>query len=454
MTALEQLGSFVAQSGREAVPDDVRELVELHLIDSVGAWIAGTATQEAKALLAFRRAMQARGGHDSSALDLATRCALTRLSEIDDIHLPSMTTPGSIVIPGALTLAAATPAAKADDVTAAILAGYEAMTRLGRAIDGPTALYRGIWPTYFAAPFGIAAVAARLNKLDQKQAANALALALIVAAPGVGHHNAPATSRWFAVGNAARNGLTAALAAQQGFTSDLKLAEGAFLSGIYGVTPDSAALTDGLGERTASTEVSFKPWCAARQTMAATQALREIIDSGVAPESITEINASVLPPHLKMIDHGVIAGDRASHLTSLPYCMAVAAMAPELAFDVHQSPPALPPAVRGFMSKIRVEADEGLLADYPRTWPARVRVVAGSGAHQRRVAHVPGDPALAFDRVHIGEKFLRFVMPMLGVERAERILARCSDVFVSGRFALLVEDIEAIFSLHPAALQE
>ena len=59
-------------------------------------------------------------------------------------------------------------------------------------------------------------------------AANALALALIFATPGVGHHNAPTTSRWFAVGQAARNGLTAALAAQQGFTSDLAADRGKF----------------------------------------------------------------------------------------------------------------------------------------------------------------------------------------------------------------------------------
>ena len=40
------------------------------------------------------------------ALDILINCALTRLSEVDDIHLASMITPGSIVIPGALTIAA------------------------------------------------------------------------------------------------------------------------------------------------------------------------------------------------------------------------------------------------------------------------------------------------------------------------------------------------------------
>ena len=56
-----------------------------------------------------------------------------------------------------------------------------AMTRLGRVISGPDVLYRGIWPTYFSAPFGIAAVAARLLQLDANQTAHALALALTLA---------------------------------------------------------------------------------------------------------------------------------------------------------------------------------------------------------------------------------------------------------------------------------
>ena len=440
MTALERLGQHVASGAPEP---DARELVELHLIDTVGAWIASAPTAEGRLLLRFRdetREAETDGG--SLALDLATRCALARLSEIDDIHLASMTTPGAIVIPGAVTLAAATPEAKADDLTAAILAGYEVMTRLGRAIDGPTALYRGIWPTYFAAPFGIAAVAARLLRLDAQAAANALALALTLAAPGVGHHNAQTTARWFSVGNAARNGLAAALAAKAGFTSDLKLIEGNFLSGVYGVTPDGVALTSGPGDSPALAQVSFKPWCAARQTMAATQALKEIIEGGVAPATMTAITATVLPPHLKMVDHGVAAGDRASHLTSAPYCMAVAAIAPDLAFEVGQSPASLPPPVRAFMNKITVEADERLLADYPRAWTARVSVEAASGRHERQLMHVPGDPARPFDRSRVRDKFLRFVSPVLGTAEAEQILTRCSEAFAGGQFASMVAQIE------------
>jgi 2-methylcitrate dehydratase PrpD len=326
-------------------------------------------------------------------------------------------------------------------VTAAIVAGYEAMIRLGRAIDGPSVLYRGIWPTYFAAAFAVAAMAARLRKLDAEAAANALALALTLAAPGVGHHNAATGARWFAAGNAAGNGLNAARAAAHGFTADRALIEGRFFPDVYGIALGVTALTDGLGERDALGDVSFKPWCAARQTMAATQAFKEIIDGGVSADAVDAIEVAVLPPHRKMIDHGVTSGDRASHLTSVQYALAAAALAPERAFLLSSAD--VTPGIRNFMGKIAVVSNESLLAEYPRRWPARVTVTAGGVRHERLVNDVPGDPARPFDRARVQEKFLRFVVPAVGRKQAEQILAHCDTSLKAWQIPLLVEKVES-----------
>ena len=135
-----------------------------------------------------------------------------------------MVTPGSIVVPSALTIAASLPDVGADDVAAAIIVGYEAMIRLGAAIDGPSVLYRGIWPTYFAAPFGAAAVAARLFRSTPADGERARHRA---DHGGAGRRPScrVTTARWLAVGHAAGRGLQAALSAGAGFTSDLKIAE-------------------------------------------------------------------------------------------------------------------------------------------------------------------------------------------------------------------------------------
>ena len=211
MTALETMGAFVARDIRGRVPETMRATAQFHVIDTVGAWIAGSRTAEGRALIAFA-ALRANG----KMPDIATPCALARLSEVDNIHLASTTTPGAIVIPAALTIAATQPQTNGTALLEAIVGGLEAMVRLGAAIGGPSVLYRGIWPTYFAAPFGAAAAASRLYELDAAQTAHALALALTLASPGVGHHNAVTTSRWFAVGDAAQRGLLAAQAARDG----------------------------------------------------------------------------------------------------------------------------------------------------------------------------------------------------------------------------------------------
>src|SRR5438309_9350356 len=263
------------------------------------------------------------------------------------------------------------------------------MVRLGAALGGPSILYRGIWPTYFAAPFGVAAVASRLLGLDEKQAANALAIALGFASPAVGRPSGPSTSRWLAIANAARSGVTAALSARSGFTGDLRIFEGEFFSAIYGLSPNQAALLD---DRPVLSDVSFKPWCAAKQTMAATQALKEIIEAGVSPSEMTQLAVSVPPPYLRMIDHGVVAGDRSSHLTSVSYQMALAAFAPDALFDVKQAPERVSGEIGAFMAKVTVKADDDLLRHYPKSWPARLEVTTPTGKHERVVIHVPGDP--------------------------------------------------------------
>jgi 2-methylcitrate dehydratase PrpD len=410
MSAIEQLAVHCARPDPLSGPQ--RERVALHVLDTIGALLAASRTPEGRMLLRLR------GQAGDMPQDIATLCAVTRLSEIDDIHLASMTTAGSIVIPAALVIAA-NRSADADAFAQAIVAGYEAMVRLNLALDGPGILYRGIWPTYFAAPVGTAAVAARLFGLDARQTAHALALALTYAAPGVGHHNAPTTARWVAAGHAARNGVMAAEAAQAGFTADLALLDGSFFPNVYGITPKLEALS---GERDVLADISFKPWCAARQTMAATQALKEIIADGVAPESITSVHASVLPPHQRMIDHGVKPGDRASYLTGLSYNMAAAAVAPELADVLSPIAGQVPDAVHAFMDKITIAADESLLADYPRIWPAHVVMTTASGRHEKRIEFVPGDPSRPFSADEVRAKFRRFVTPVLGADETEAIL--------------------------------
>ena len=449
MNGIDEFAGFVVRLRADEAAPETLDRLRLHVADSIGAWIAATQTPEGKLLISYRdrRRSGGRTSGDSLADDLATHCALTRLSEIDDIHLASMTTPGSIAVPAAMTVAAALPGADSADVAAAMLAGYEAMIRLGLAVKGPNILYRGIWPTYFAAGFATAAVAARLMRLDQRQTAQALALALTMASPTVGQHHASTTARWFLAGNAARGGLTAASAAQAGFTADTDVLQSRLFPDVYGIEPDLGAMNKAADGAPALAQVSIKPWCAARQTMAATQALREIFDRGVSAAEISEVAVYVPPPHLKMIDHGVQAGNRASFLTSLPYQLALAALRPDQMSDLDQPADTALPPLQSFMAQVRVAGDETLLADYPIAWPARVVVATSSGRHEQRVHDVPGDPARPFGEGDVHGKFRRCVARCLGDAEAERLWQASLSVLRS-RDALLsmMRDLDRVMS--------
>jgi 2-methylcitrate dehydratase PrpD len=158
--------------------------------------------------------------------------------------------------------------------------------------------------------------------------------------------------------------------------------------------------------------------------MAATQALKEILAEGIEAQSILRIGVAVLPPHLKMIDHGVTAGDRFSHLTSVQYQMAVAALSPDLAYGLSGPAGPLPPALPALMSRIQVRAEEGLLsAGYPQAWPAHVTVTA-SGRREKSVTHVPGDPARPFSEDDLKAKFIRVTATVIDPNRAKAEFAK------------------------------
>jgi 2-methylcitrate dehydratase PrpD len=176
---------------------------------------------------------------------------------------------------------------------------------------------------------------------------------------------------------------------------------------VFGIEPDLAAMAGAHDQPLALSEVSFKPWYAARQTMAATQALREVLAGGLPPDRIIAIKAFVVPLHLKMINQGVHRGDRGSYLKSLSYQMAIAALHPQSRFDVAPSEDMGTGPVMDFMKRVTVVADQNLMAHYPREWRARIVVETLDGPREHAVTAVPGDPSRPLPASELASKFNR-----------------------------------------------
>jgi 2-methylcitrate dehydratase PrpD len=161
---------------------------------------------------------------------------------------------------------------------------------------------------------------------------------------------------------------------------------------------------------------------------------------------MSEIVVGVPQPYLKMIDHGVVTGDRASHLTSVAYQMALAALDPAASLQVSQSPESVSEDIGGFMARISVKGDESLAPYYPKSWPARVVVAASDRKHEKTVLQVPGDPERPLGEAQLGEKFRSLVAPIVGEGAAENLLQLSFSTLDEGPLGLL-EAIEAARSV-------
>jgi 2-methylcitrate dehydratase PrpD len=406
LSEIEWLATKISSTDDRALDE---RAVALHILDTLGALVAGAGTEEGRMLLAMRRQEREAAGAFGQAdvnLDLLVRCALARLSEVDDIHRASMITPGAVVVPAVLTLASES-GADVRTIMAAVDAGYEAMIRLGRGVDGPAILARGVWPTYLATPFAVAAAVARLWELDPVQTAHALAMAMNYASPTVGRPVGAATSRWLAVGQAVRNGLAAASAARFGFVGDLGVLQDKTLAATRGLTFDAEAFRADPDVPVMS-QVSFKPWCAAKQTMSASHALRVLMP--LDPDDVADVTVRVPPVYAGMVSHQPAPENRSSHLTSLRHQMALAALAPDAMHDVNQCAGGQSARLDNFSQRIRVEAADDLQRYYPARYPAEVSVVTRSGeTRSARMLSAPGDPELPMSESQVVEKFERLV---------------------------------------------
>lgn len=429
MSAIETLGEFVSTVDANRLLPSTVEAVSTHTLDTVGAVIAGAGTADGAAITEFAVALEPRGevpilgsGLKGSLLSaVMASCASTRCTEIDDIHLGSCTTPGSVVVPTALTLVAAGHLPEAGDLIAAVVAGYDVLIRVGLAIDGPRALYRGVWPTYAAAACGSAAVAARALGLDGGRTAQGLAMAFALVAGTSSRVKATPSSRWLTLGVAAQNGVLAALAAQRGFAGE----EGLLDKGagpLHGLFVARDRLAEGLGESFLVEDTAFKPYPTARQALAAVEAFRELLGEGVDPDTIEGIDVRVPGVFAAMIDQPRSPTSRLDSLLSVQYQMALAAYHPEALLDVGRSRLPADERLEKFMGKIRVVASPELERVYPGAWPARVDLRLPSGSLSRDALHLAWDPGGGAGWSEIEAKFRRVTAPALSEERATRVV--------------------------------
>ena len=184
-------------------------------------------------------------------------------------------------------------------------------------------------------------------------------------------------------------------------------------------------LTAGLGARSVYTVLSLKPFCSAKQAIAAVAAFRAILDRGVPRDAIARIRVRVPPAYAAMIATRAEPGARISTLVSVAHQIALAALAPARLYEVDRSSPFIDDALTRYAAKVEVVADATLEVFYPRHWPAEVEVEAGGEVVRHRVVEAEGDPERPLDAAGIDDKAHRVLDPLVGGARATDWLTMC-----------------------------
>jgi 2-methylcitrate dehydratase PrpD len=180
--------------------------------------------------------------------------------------------------------------------------------------------------------------------------------------------------------------------------------DGKYLATGHDIEPVLDAFNAGWDE-TALLKTSIKPYCSAKQVLAAIAGFEQILARGIDPSTIDRVRVLVPKDFVAMTKNPPIQGNRVSSIVSAPYQIALAAHHRAGLYDIARDPFVMNDAIAALMAKVSVEGDDELDKHLPDCWPACVEVVAKGHSETTMVLEAPGDPARAFGHDEVAAKF-------------------------------------------------
>ncbi|WP_349685430.1 MmgE/PrpD family protein [Brevundimonas aurifodinae] len=394
---------LVERLGRPVSAGD-RARARLHLLDWVGCAVAGAREADVARVAALaetegqgpcRIVGGGRVGPQAAAFANGPAGAIL---EMDDVDRRALLHPGPVVMPAALALVQHLDVTDGEVLLDAVVRGYEAMIRIGRAA-GPSH-YRFFHPTGTIGGFGAAAAGASLMRLDGERTAWALGLAGQQGAGLWRARHEPGSVKALHDGRAAANGVAAALLARDGFRGPLRVLEGE--QGLFpAMAPDAdpeAVLAPADGWLIH--EVSFKPHAACRHahpTIDAALALRaRLLPFSAHPrESGDPVLRTI---RVETYRDSVLFCDKPSPTTvpeakfSLQHSVAVALIHGDAGLARFEPAALTDPGVAALRARVSVAVADDLTAAYPARFGARLIATAGGVEHRIEALDALGDP--------------------------------------------------------------
>lgn len=364
------------------------EQAALFVLDTLSCAIGARASKPARILA--KVSPLALDDVDKSSFYLG---GIAHILEMDDLHRGSVTHPGSVVIPAAWAFAHRQNMGGRAFLKA-VLAGYEACTRVGMAVGKEH--YRVWHNTATCGPFGSAMAVALLADLTPEQTVWALGNAGTQSA-GLWEFLADgAMSKHLHTARGAQAGLMAARLAKEGFTGPTRILEGekGFFKGLC-PDPDPAAVLREPDAPWQLVQTSIKPWPCCRHTHPTIDAALEL-HRELGGRPVTRIDVGTYRAAIDVCDRADPTEPYGARF-SLQHCVAAAIAAGKV--DAASFEAAGRAAVKDMRPLVSLRVDGQVDAAYPQSWGTVVTVETTEGkrltASRRECKGDPGNPVTA-----------------------------------------------------------
>lgn len=338
--------------------------------------------------------------------------------EIDDFGGPGH--PGAVVIPAMLAIVDLTRPT-GSEFLGAVLAGYEAATLAVELLGGYRAQTdRGWHVTGTCGPFGAAAAAGCLLKLDVKQMAHALAIAGSAMGAVWAFQADGAMTKRIHAGRAAELGLTAAVLASEGCTGPLQLFE-AEVGGLIQCFGTGEVVDIDWEDGPAVLRAGFKSYASCRGVHWATDGILELLERGISADDVTSIELACPPHALKMFADRQPSSLVAAQL-SLPFAAAAALLLGRKVNDAYRGDGWTNPDIHDGIARVQLVA--AVNAGQPRVL-LRLRDGRTMETTVPRASGEPGEPVTDDQLV---SKIAEWTQARLSPTRAAELFAVCRDL--------------------------
>jgi 2-methylcitrate dehydratase PrpD len=446
--ATEAIVDFVSGLRHAALSDEVRHYARRHLLDTVGVMTAGAggavATGAETALAAVRPAGRIPVPGRARRADLLDAAFLGGTAahgiELDDGFRQGSVHPGCVVVPAVLALGY-DRRISGKALIEAVVAGYEAEIAIGRAVH-PDLRQRGFHPAATVGVFGAVAAAGRLRGLSGAQLANAFGIAASSAAGLFAFVNGGADIKRLHAGHASREGLQAALLAEQGIEGppDVIEARDGFMQAFAFGRDKARAIALPPAVPFGITDCYIKPYACCRHIQPAVEALMGLLaDEKIATDEVQHIDVATYRIAAEHAETGW--DDFASAQLSFPYLMGVALKFREIKVEHFSEAKRQDPSFEAIARKLNVTAPPDVDRLYPQLRPARVTVTTARGAFTRQADEALGSRIVPLDDAGLRAKFLGLVGPVLGTAKAKQLDERIWSIEEIADVAPLVESM-------------